>query len=172
VVPTQDEISTIIAHSVPEVAAAVAVLAETGLRVGALVTLKIRPDGSFETVSKGKFFQSFEPLSEAVRTQIEKADLSSFQPFRVAIVSDQVDVSKTESRAVAKLATKISRQCKALYAAGLVSASFSPHDFRHAFAEANASKGLIWLRDRLNHASISVTEFYLRRSLGRNTSAM
>ena len=46
------------------------------------------------------------------------------------------------------------------------------NDLRHAFAQRNAGRGLVWLRDRLGHASISVTERYLRNVLGVDTGRM
>ena len=51
-------------------------------------------------------------------------------------------------------------------------AVYSWHDLRHAFAERNAGRGLVWLRDRLGHSSVSVTERYLRNVLSVDTGKM
>jgi integrase len=55
---------------------------------------------------------------------------------------------------------------------GKVSAVFSWHDLRHAFAERNAGRGLVWLRDRLGHSGVAVTERYLRNVLNADTREM
>jgi len=72
----------------------------------------------------------------------------------------------------AALTTRLVRHCESLKAAGALGAVYSPHDFRHAFAEAHAARGLVWLRDRMGHSSIAVTEHYLKNTLGRNTSGV
>ncbi len=42
----------------------------------------------------------------------------------------------------------------------------------HAFAEKSAGRGLVWLRDRLGHSSVAVTERYLRNVLGVDAGKM
>lgn len=55
---------------------------------------------------------------------------------------------------------------------GKLAVVYSWHDLRHAFARRHASRGLVWLRDRLGHSNISVTERYLRNVLGVDTGRM
>jgi integrase len=55
---------------------------------------------------------------------------------------------------------------------GEIAAVNSLHDLRHAFAQRNAGRGLVWLRERLGHSSVSVTERYLRDVLRVDTEKM
>jgi len=168
IIPTPAEIEVIVSNAEPDVAATVSILAETGLRVGGLAELRIKSDGTFHTVSKGKKFLGFEPISEKTLKRIENAGLSTFRPFSPDNHPGRGGEGAPADLITAALSMKVSRLCKKLHKAGLISASFSAHDFRHAFAETHSDKGLLWLRDRLGHSSISITERYLRNSLRIN----
>ena len=69
-----------------------------------------------------------------------------------------------EELLIAWLKTRLARLCVRLWERGR-SPVYSWHDLRHAFAERNVGRGLVWLRDRLGHSSLSVTERYLRNVL-------
>ena len=45
-------------------------------------------------------------------------------------------------------------------------------DLRCTFAERNADRALLWLRDRLGHSGVAVTERYLRNVLNVDTGKM
>lgn len=84
------------------------------------------------------------------------------------------DRSRTsaEQLVVSRLQMKLQRLCQKLVAQGKIRAVYSFHDLRHAYAEANASKGMRWLQRRLGHATIAVTEKYLRNSLALDTEKL
>lgn len=119
-------------------------------------------------MSKGKRFQGFEPISKRTMQLIEKAELSVFRPFNPDNHSGRGGEGTPADLVTAALSTKVSRLCKKLRDEGHFSEAYSAHDFRHAFAEENSDRGLTWLRDRLGHASVSVTERYLRNCVGVN----
>ena len=73
---------------------------------------------------------------------------------------------------IAWLKMRLARLCRRLMGEGSLAAVYSWHDLRHAFAQRNAGRGLVWLRDRLGHASIGVTERYLLNVLGVDTGRM
>ena len=177
-IPTPKEVKTILSRAEAGTRAALAIILETGLRIGALAELRIKPDGSFFTLSKGKRFEGFEPISQKTRDLIANAGLPVSRPWnpenhkgRKSHKGRQGKV-EPEDLLTKTLATRINRHCKALRDAGDIAAAYSPHDFRHTFAEAHKGKGLVWLRDRLGHASIAVTEHYLSNTLGINTQGL
>lgn len=73
---------------------------------------------------------------------------------------------------VAWLRTWLAWLCAQLVADGKIVAVYSWHDLRHAFAERNKDRGLVWLRDRLGHASVAITGRYLRNVLSVDTAKM
>ena len=178
VIPTEEELAILIAEAHPVLAAALAVVAQTGLRVGALSALSIREEGRYWTVSKGKQVVGADPLSKEAKKMIHLARLDPQQPFSLASLrrvgwkwKDQAQTS-TDSLVVARLQMKLQRLCQRLLAQGSIQAVYSFHDLRHAFAEGNASKGLRWLQRRLGHAGIAVTEKYLRNTLAVDTEKL
>jgi len=172
VIPSPKELETIQEKADPLLKAVLAVILETGLRIGALPELRVKADGSFYTLTKGKRFEGFESLSRETRELLASAGLSGSRPFDPEALNGRGGAKDPASRMAASLTTRLVRHCEALKAAGALGAVYSPHDFRHAFAEAHAGEGLVWLRDRLGHASIAVTEHYLKNTLGRNTSGV
>lgn len=153
VIPAPREIETILAaaQSDPVLFAAVRVMSEAGLRVGGLPGLTVRPDGSFTTESKGKAVLSFMPL-EPGTVRILSGIGRGRQPFA--------------GETAGALRMRFSRLVSVLHKAGKVAAPYSVHDLRHAFAERHKGKGLYWLARALGHASVSITETYLRNALG------
>ena len=170
-IPTQEEIATLIATADPVLAAALAVAAETGLRVGGLPTLSIREEGRYWTFSKGKQVVGTEPISQETKRRIRAARLDPREPFSPASLGrigwkwkDRAQTS-VESLVVVRLQMKLQRLCGKLLAQGRIQAVYSFHDLRHAYAEANAGKGLRWLQRSLGHAAVAITEKYLRNTL-------
>jgi len=135
----------------PIIAAAITVMTEVGLRVGALPGLIVRPDGSFTTVSKGKVVLSFIPFSLST-VKLLNALGCGRQPF------SRVTVGAIRLRFVRLVAR--------LYKEGRLAARYSVHDLRHNFAEQNKSRGLYWLARALGRSTVGVTEGYLKNSLG------
>jgi len=177
-IPTEDEISRIIAKADPLTAAAVAIVSETGMRIGALPGLTIKPNGSYTTVTKGKKFNGAEPLSRDTRAMIKQAGLPARKPFDPAHYvgraskREAVEVATSAERIIALLKMRLLRVCDELAASGLVRERYSWHDLRHAYAESHADHGLRWLSKRLGHASIAVTERYLRNKLAIDTEEL
>jgi len=163
-IPSPEEITLILNSANPVTKAVISILAETGLRIGGLADLRIKADGRFHTRSKGKRFEGFWPLSKETRDTITEAGLSVSQPFP--------PVGEAADSLTGNLGARVFKHCKKLYRAGVVAAAYSPHDFRHAFAEAHLHLGLKRLSELLGHASIGVTEKYLRNTLGTNTTQL
>jgi len=147
VYPSLDEAMTILDALAPDVRAATAVLIYRGLRVGALPSLTIR-GGRFSGRSKGKDISGEMP-TQAI-TAIRGAGLSLSRPF--------------EGTTETKLADGIRRKTAILEAEGKINATYSAHDFRHLYAvtEYRKNKDIYRLSKLLGHASIQVTERYLR----------
>lgn len=144
--PSEAELKVILRALPPKLRAAAVVMASRGLRVGALPGLKLRA-GRFTTFSKGKEFSGELP-PEALKA-IKAAGLGA-QPF----------VDTTASR----LADSFRYTVEKLYAAGKLSALYSVHDLRHYYAtkQYEASPDMYRLKSLLGHASIQVTEKYLK----------
>jgi integrase len=177
-IPTKEELALLISEAHPVLAAALAVAAETGLRVGALPGLSVREEGRYWTISKGKQVVGADPLSKEAKRMIRIARLDPRQPFPLASLArigwkwkDQAQTSM-EELVVARLQMKLQRLCQELVAEGRIQAIYSFHDLRHAYAEAKAGKGLRWLQRRLGHASIAITEKYLRNTLALDTEKL
>jgi len=144
---TAAEIKTIIKELHPELAAAAAVMAYRGLRAGALPTLSIT-GGRFAGYSKGKPIQGKMP--DAALDAIKAASLPLRAPFA------GIKANTLEKR--------IARAIKKLYDSGKVKAAYSCHDLRHFFAcvEYRRDRDIHRVSRLLGHASIQVTENYLR----------
>ena len=178
IIPAKEEVAILIATADPVLAAALAVVAETALRVGALPALSIREEGRYWTVSKGKQVVGADPLSLETKRMIHAARLDPRQPFSLASLrrvgwklKEQAQTS-TEALVIARLQMKLQRLCQRLVTQGRIQAVYSFHDLRHAFAERNAAKGLRWLQRRLGHSAIAITEKYLRNTLAQDTEKL
>ena len=147
IIPSEQEIEIIIKVLPKALAAAAAVMAYRGLRAGMLPTLSITGD-RFSGRSKGKDLTGRLPAS--VLEKIKSASLPLRGPF-----------SKVQANTLEK---QIARAVQKLYKAGKLQAGYSAHDFRHFFAvqEYRKDHDIHRVKELLPHASISVTENYLR----------
>jgi integrase len=146
-VPNMDEIELIKASVVPTIQAAITVMVDTGIRVGALSTLTVRA-GKYYAYSKGKEISG--TISEEARKAIQDAGLEIKMSF-AGLKEDAV-------RNAFKYATN------KLHKEGRLKAKYSVHDLRHYFAirEYLKEKDIYKLKLLLGHASIQVTETYLK----------
>jgi len=144
-VPTEEEVRTIMDAAKPPLRAAVAVMSGLGLRIGGLPSFSVN-GARWSAHSKGKDHAG--KVTEEVREEITRAGLSLRSPFGSAVKI---------SKAFSYLAEKLKKE-------GRISAAFSPHDLRHAFAVKayTESKDIYRVSKLLGHSGISVTELYLR----------
>jgi site-specific recombinase XerD len=147
VIPSAEEVETIIRELPAYEAAAVAIMAYRGLRVGALRELSISR-GKFSGHSKGKDLSGAVPA--IVLEKFKAADLPFDKPF----VGESTNTFQK----------RIARAIEKLRKAGKVQAGYSCHDLRHFYAvtEYNNNKDIHRLSKLLGHASILVTENYLK----------
>jgi len=145
--PTAGEVETIIKELPAPLAAAAAIMAYRGLRAGALPGLSIS-GGKFTGHSKGKDIAG--KLPAAALGAIKKAALPMRGPF--AGIKENT------------LEQRILRAIKKIHGAGKIRAAYSCHDLRHFYAisEYRRNKDIYALQALLGHASIQVTESYLR----------
>jgi integrase len=175
VIPNAAELEVLQTGAEPALRAALAVAIERGLCIGGLPGLTVREDGTWHTVSKAHRLQAAEPLSGDSLGALKAARLDPRRPFdpqslpRSPGRADRGTKGSPEELLIALLKTRLARQ---LLLDGRLSAAYSWHDLCHAFAERNAGRGLVWLRDRLGHSSISVTERYRRNVLNVDTGKM
>ena len=147
VIPSPGEIEIIINELPPDLAAAVAIMGYRGLRVGILPGLSIS-GSKFSGFSKGKDVSG--ALPSAALEAVKKANLPLRGPFAGQLANT--------------LAKKIARAIEKLYKDGKVQGRYSVHDFRHAYSinEYRKDRDLYRVSKLLGHASIQVTESYLR----------
>lgn len=145
--PSQEEAAEILEALSPIIRAAAAVMLYRGLRVGALPSLTIRA-GRFSAHSKGKDISG--TLSAKALEAIRAAGLDARRPF----------LMETETI----LADNIRKRTAILAQAGKIAAPYSAHDFRHLYAvtEYRKDRDLHRVSKLLGHASIQVTETYLK----------
>jgi site-specific recombinase XerC len=146
-VPTAAEIKTIVKELPRYEAAVAAVMAYRGLRAGALPTLSIN-GGKFTGHSKGKDIAG--ELPAAALDAIKAAAL----PLRGAFSGIKTNT----------LEQRVNRAIKKLYKTGKIQAAYSCHDLRHYYTitEYKADRDIHRVSKLLGHASIQVTESYLR----------
>lgn len=139
-----------------ELRAAFAVMAFRGLRVGGLPNLTIDYEThAFSTISKGKEYRgNFD---------------DSIQISGCKSVLDYLKVFKGKRKPFAELSdTRLKMQIAYWMAKmtknGLITNTFSAHDFRHFYATHcyHANKDIYRLKMLMNHGSIAVTETYLK----------
>ncbi|MBO4675291.1 MAG: phage integrase N-terminal SAM-like domain-containing protein [Elusimicrobiaceae bacterium] len=145
--PTAIETNIIIDSLPAELSAIVYIMAFRGLRAGAFPGLKIHGK-TFETRSKGKDITG--ELSEACINKIKALGVNTAEPF-----------TRWTAGAIQQEARYYITK---LFKAGKISAIYSVHDFRHFYAtqEYNKDKDIYRVSKLLGHASIQVTENYLR----------
>jgi site-specific recombinase XerD len=146
-VPTDTEIDAILQAAEPWLPAAVSVMANIGLRVGGLQGLSIT-GSRWTTVSKGKDHGGAVP--DSVRQAVTKAGLPLRSPFA--------------EYGTRKISKAFDYRVKKRHPAGAVKALYSVHHLRHAFAVRlyRATRDIYSVKRALGHASVSVTEMYLR----------
>lgn len=122
-------------------------MARRGLRAGAFEKMSIH-GGKFFTVSKGKRIDG--KLPDECLDAIKDAGLKFNEPFK--------------SYTSAKVSSSFEYHISKLYKAGKISYRYSCHDLRHFYAlkEYTATKDIYRVSKLLHHASVSVTQVYLR----------
>lgn len=127
--------------------AIVLIMAKRGLRVGAFPAMKIYA-GKFYTETKGKQ-QSGELPPECIEA-VRKAGLSLDHPFNNLTADRIKNLFKWHTKRLAK--------------SGTIASAYSCHDLRHYYAmtEYSKDKDIYRVSKLLNHASIGVTEHYLK----------
>jgi site-specific recombinase XerD len=145
--PSHEEACCILDALAPGLRAAAAVMVNRGLRVGALPGLTIRK-GQFSAQSRGADISG--ELPSEVLEAIRIAGLNLRSPF--------AEMTAT------KIADGIRKKTGQLAKDGTIAAPYSAHDLRHLFAatEYRKDRDLCRVSRLLGHASIHVTETYLR----------
>jgi integrase len=146
-IPTAEEVKKILAALSPYEAAAAAVMVYRGLRAGALPGLAIS-GAKFTSHSKGKNIAGTIPPESLEK--IKAAALPLRGPFAGELPNT--------------LEKRIARAIEKLYQAGKVQAAYSCHDLRHYYAitEYRKDKDIHRVSRLLGHASIQITETYLK----------
>ena len=158
VVPTESDVVTILNSKLMsrELRAAFAVMALRGHRVGGLPNLVIDYETHiFSTISKSKEYRG--NFDDAIQIPGCKSVLDYLKVFK-GKRKPFGELSDTKLKMqVAYWMTKMAKN-------GLITNTFSAHDFRHFFAMHfyQASKDIYRLKNLLNHGSIAVTEMYLK----------
>ena len=147
ITPSETEVTLMLKELPKDLAAAVSIMAFRGLRAGTLPTLSIS-GGRFSGHSKGKDITGI--LPEKALKALRKASLPLRGPFAGILPNT--------------LEKNIARAIENIYDAGKLQAKYSAHDFRHFFAiqEYRKDHDIHRVKELLHHASISVTENYLR----------
>ncbi len=175
VIPTKAELDALQAEADPILAAALSFIRETGCSACALPSLAVHRNGSWHATNKGEKIIGAEALSVGTIRTFRRARLNPTHPFDPVEILGMVkhlrgSKSTLEDQEVAVLKSRLARLCGKLHRPGKIRAAFSFRDVRHAFAKRNAGRGLRWLSARFGHASISITERYLRSVLNVDTS--
>ena len=112
-------------------------LRETGLRVGAVKTIKIGENGKLNYYSKGKEGKTI--VNPELAKKLKKIDLSKIT---------ESSVQKALQHACRRAGVTI----------------MNPHSIRHLFASSfyQQTKDIYSLKKQLNHSSIGITEIYLK----------
>jgi site-specific recombinase XerD len=146
-VPDAEELGVLLTALGPAPRAAAVVIARRGLRAGALPSLTIRA-GRFTAQSKGKDISGTLPAE-------------AFEALRTAGLDDRAPFAGTSAT---KIEDAIRKTCLKLAVEGKIRAAYSAHDLRHFYAvrEYRKDRDLHRVSKLLGHASIQVTETYLK----------
>ena len=149
-IPSDVEIRFLEASADPELRAAIVMMSQAGLRVGALPSLSIT-GSRWTATTKGK--EQSGKVPEEAREAITRARLPLRSPFKAFTATRLLD--------------RFRYLVRILHKAGKIEALYSVHDLRHAFAVRlyESTKDVYQVEKALGHANVSVTELYLR-SLG------
>ena len=153
-IPDMKEVKAIIAALPPMEAAAASIMAYRGLRAGALATLSIAGE-RFTAHSKGKDIAG--ELPPVALKAIKAAGLPLRAPFAAPDGYKPDNWTNT-------LEKRIVKATKELHQAGKIKAAYSCHDLRHFYAATDYRKNrdILRIKELLGHASIQVTETYLK----------
>ena len=149
-VPSPEEIQTLKAESSGELQAAIVIMADLGLRVGALPAMRIN-GSTFISTSKGKEIAG--ELPRELKREIAQAGLSARAPF--------------EGVTAGHIADTFRWLVGGLYDAGRIRERYSVHDLRHSFATRLylETRDVYRVSRALHHSGVDITTRYLR-SLG------
>jgi len=149
-VPSEGEVKLIEKVANGWLKAAVVLMNQVGLRVGALPSLSIT-GSHFTCMSKGR--EQVGLIPEEARKAVGRAGLPLRSPF--------------EGKKVNKIEDALKYLTKKLEGQGRIRGAYSAHDLRHAFAVRlyRRTHDVYALKGALGHANVAVTEAYLR-SLG------
>ncbi len=123
-------------------------MAEYGLRIGDVLTVRLEEDDRFSVRTKGDQVRSFE-LRPETREYLKHYGFLKRSPFKAIGLS-------TIQGAIRKLTDRLSGQ-------GAIRHRYSAHDFRHYFAVKlyQETRDVYAVKNALGHATVSVTEVYL-----------
>ncbi len=148
-IPSEAELAVIEAAVDPHspLAAAIAVMAHRGLRVGALPSLTIK-GGRFWTVTKGK--EQTGTMPEVALKAIGRAGLPLRAPF--------------EGLTATRIADRFRSLSGRLFREASIGAAYSVHDLRHYYAVSvyERERDIYAVSKLLGHAGVTVTERYVR----------
>ena len=146
-VPTAEEVALLLACAPPDLQAAIIAILDQGFRVSALPCLQIW-GARYRSESKGHLLAG--TLAQGTLETIATAQLDPRSPWK-AIGADS-------------LRNRFRYLCTKLHQQGQLHAVYSIHDLRHycAITHYMAHHNLYELKELLGHASVQVTEQYLR----------
>ena len=149
-VPSPEEVETLKVEALGELRAAIVIMADLGLRVGALPTMRIN-GSTFTSTSKGREIAG--ELPPEVKHEIAHAGLSARAPF--------------EGVTAGHLADTFRWLVGRLHEAGKIRERYSVHDLRHSFATRLylETRDVYRVSRALHHSGADITSRYLR-SLG------
>lgn len=158
VVPTEADVVAILNCKLMsrELRAAFAVMSLRGLRVGGLPNLVIDYEThAFSTTSKGKDYKG--NFDDSIQIPGGKSILEYFKVFKG---KRKPFAELSDTRLKMQIAYWLAKMNKN----GLITSTFSAHDFRHFYASHHyqINKDIYQLKTLLNHGSIAVTETYLK----------
>jgi integrase len=145
VVPDEDEVKIIMDEAGYKLRLALALMAKSGLRVGALPSFTVN-GLNFTCLSKGTIHSGI----------LDKDVLKYFSGLRSRMPFREENPNKIKHRV--RILTAL------LHKKGLIKAVYSCHDFRHYFAiqEYSKDKDIYRVSKLLGHRSIVITEAYLK----------
>ncbi len=146
-VPSDTDVATILGAVKGDLKAACVAVLEHGFRVGALPTLQIW-GGRYQGESKGKSIAGV--LSEQMKAALTEAKLDPRTPWQTTSADS--------------IRNRFQYLCRRMSEQHLIAEAYSIHDLRHYFAlkQYQQNKDIYALKLLLGHASIQVTEHYLK----------